>query len=288
MHAQILIAALLLACNGTSGSTEVESPPAVEVAQIEPAAPVSAAGEHRHALTVATFNINFGNVDMSSIASAIARIDADLVFLQETNKQSQHHLEKSLGDQYPHTHFSDSSRRWAAGGFGFLSKLPLEAPRFVPAKHGLFGTFIADLKLGERVVRLINLHLSPIRVGRARNLAEVFSALRTMEEVHAKEGALIVDELITGQPTIIAGDLNSISTQVAPSLLRKDGFVDAIAETMKSPDEHRTWEWPIAGQDIGFRIDYIFHSPHFLPKSSEIVHCQASDHEAVVASLSWK
>jgi endonuclease/exonuclease/phosphatase family metal-dependent hydrolase len=292
MHAYIAAAGLLLACNsgsgGPSSAPEVRAPARAKAHQSKSVSDAVPEPRLAHALSVATFNINFGNVDLPSISQTIAETDADFVFLQETNKESQTHLQKSLQGRYPHAHFSDSSRRWSAGGFGFLSKYPFEEPTFTPATHGLFGTFITEMTLGEQVIRMINLHLSPIRVGRARTLTDVFSALQTMEEVHTKEAALLVDMFDSKEATIGAGDLNSISSHVAPWLLVENGLPDAVAATVDSPNDEHTWQWPVAGQDISFRIDYIFHSSHFQASSSETIQSEASDHELVVAELSWK
>ena len=43
-------------------------------------------------LTVATFNINWGNPDLPGVANVISRSQADLVALQETNDRSARYL----------------------------------------------------------------------------------------------------------------------------------------------------------------------------------------------------
>ena len=50
--------------------------------------------------TVATYNINYGNVDLKKIARIIRKADADLVCLQETNRQSEKHLRRALRRKY--------------------------------------------------------------------------------------------------------------------------------------------------------------------------------------------
>ena len=238
------------------------------------------------ALKIATFNINFGNADLEAIADTIAKSGADVVFLQETNTESATYLETHLRDHYKHSTFNHSNRRWAAGGFGFLSKRPFDAPRYLPATEGLFGTFLAKIDLDGTVVNLVNLHLSPIRLGRASGFRAMLAALAAMEDVHHLEAEALSELFDSTAPTIIAGDLNSTSTQTVPKRLRDLGFVDALHATIDDADQHRTWRWPVRGREVGFRIDYVFHSPHFVPTEGEIMHSEASDHHLVVANLS--
>ena len=196
-------------------------------------------------------------------------------------------LTERLRDQYKHRSFIDSNRRWAAGGFGFLSKTPFEKPRFLPAKHGLFGTLLTKIKVDDRVVQLVNLHLSPIRVGSASSVVQMFAALTKMEEVHEKEARPLSKYFDAALPTIIAGDFNSASTQKVPSLLRERGFIDAIDMTVENADQKKTWRWPVRGREVGFRIDYVFCSPHFAPTQGAIVESTASDHHLVRTDLDW-
>jgi endonuclease/exonuclease/phosphatase family metal-dependent hydrolase len=247
----------------------------------------AAAQAQPSALKVATFNINFGNADLRAIADTIAKSGADFVFLQETNKESASYLKEHLNDHYKHSQFNYSDRRWAAGGFGFLSKRPFDAPRYLPANQGLFGTFLTTIDLAGTSVTLINLHLSPIRLGRASNFGEAMTALAKMEDVHNREAETLSELFDSTTPTIIAGDLNSTSIQAVPKLLRDRGFVDAIDVTIENANSHQTWRWPVRGSEVGFRIDYVFHSPHFVATEGEIMHSEASDHHLVVTDLSW-
>lgn len=273
-----------LAASPPQAEAEVEvsppsrpQPPSLDAgAQLQPSA-----------LKIATFNINFGNTNLEAIADTIAKSGADVVFLQETNTESASYLQEHLRAHYKHTTFNHSNRRWAAGGFGFLSKRPFDTQRYLPATEGLFGTFLAKIDLDGTIVNLVNLHLSPIRLGRASGFREMLAALAAMEDVHHLEAEALSELFDSATPTIIAGDLNSTSTQTVPKRLRDLGFVDALHATIDNADQHQTWRWPVRGREVGFRIDYVFHSPHFVPIEGEIMHSQASDHHLVFADLAW-
>lgn len=293
--ATLFVLSLVLLAGCADGKARIPSPSAVSTAQPmtqPPPASKAAAlkAEARvkpSALKVATFNINFGNVDLQAIADTIANSGADFVFLQETNRQSANFLKEELRNRYEHSQFIHSNRRWAAGGFGFLSKRPFDAPRYLHATQGLFGTFVTKIDIDGTTVNLVNLHLSPIRIGQASGFGEVLAAVAAMEEVHEREAKDISELFDSKTPTIIAGDFNSTSNQRVPKQLLALGFVDAIGVTMDNADLHRTWRWPIRGREVGFRIDYVFHSPHFVPISGEIIHSEASDHHLVLSDLAW-
>jgi endonuclease/exonuclease/phosphatase (EEP) superfamily protein YafD len=220
-------------------------------------------------LKVATFNINFGNVDLRAIVETIRKSSADLVFLQETNRRSERFLRKHLSAEYPSTYFSNTNKKWAAGGFGLLSKEPIENAKVLPpAKGGLFS-------------------LSPIRIARAAGLADVFNALQAMEEVHKREVAQLLKHLEGPEPMLVGGDLNSISSHNAPRTLAELGFVDAVGATNTRPDDETTWRWPLRGREVNFRIDYVFHSPHFQATRTEVLRTPASDHDLVLTELNW-
>ena len=50
---------------------------------------------------VATYNINYGNADIEGVVRSIRASGADLVALQETNRQSEVYLRKELAKSYP-------------------------------------------------------------------------------------------------------------------------------------------------------------------------------------------
>jgi len=238
-------------------------------------------------LTVATFNINYGNADLDDIVRVIETADADIVLVQESTPAAERRLRRALGRRYPHMAFRDPDGHDRASGFAWLSRVPLRDAVFVPARDGLFGTWYATAEVGGRALRLVNVHLAPIRASSGDRPAAWLRAVAAMEKVHAREIARVFERVDATLPTVVAGDFNSASAQIAPSFARDHGLVDSYAAAVGDADAHRTWHWQVRGQDVGFRIDYLFHSPTLETTTSRIIESRGSDHHLVVSRLRW-
>lgn len=238
-------------------------------------------------LRVATFNINYANLDLPDIQRAIQSADADLVCLQETSRGSEQFLKREFKTIYPHIVFMGYRGRFAAERFGFLSKRPLKEVHYDPPVDGLFGTYFCTINHNKRSVRIVNVHMSPFTVRRGSSVRQAFQAMSAVESIHQKEIRRIVARLDT-RPTVVCGDFNSLSTFVAPKELMKVGFVDSFASVTKNADTQVTWRWPVGKLFLQFRIDYLFHTSHFTTISSRIVPTTGSDHFLVVSEFALK
>lgn len=248
-------------------------------------APVCAGDTFR----IATFNINYGNVNLTDIVRTIRKADADVICLQETTNayrnDSETRLKREFLKTHPYIYFVGHKGRYAAERFGFLSKYPLADCRLAPPVHGLFGTCFATLKLPDGDVRLANVHLSPFQVARGSNAVGAFRAISAVESRHKLEIEAIVRNLNPKVRTIVCGDFNSLSTFVAPRTLSGLGLQDSFAAFTETADSHPTWRWPIKGMPVQFRIDYIFHSSHFNTATSNVLPTVGSDHSLLVSEL---
>lgn len=236
-------------------------------------------------IRVATYNVNWGNADLKELTATIQRAGADVVCLQESTALSEQHLQDSLKAVYPHMRFQGHEGRLAAERFGFLSKLPLRNVRFVPPRHGLFGTYCADIDVSGQTLQIINVHLAPLLVPRGAGVWDAYAALRQMEQTHSDEMRQITKEINRDIPTIIAGDFNSLATLQAPLLLKKAGFTDSFAAVTTNADSQPTWRWQLRSGTWALRIDYLFHSSHFMTQKSEVQESNASDHYLLVSEL---
>lgn len=175
---------------------------------------------------------------------------------------------------------------WAAEQrFTIASKKELRDLTFHPSDAGLFGFYSATIQLGTTSVRIINVHLSPLLMRRGGGIRQAIKAFTDAEEKHAAEIEAIVRTIDVEQPSIIVGDFNSLSTFKAPKRLLKLGFRDAFASMHADADARPTWHWPTKPMPLAFRIDYIFHSPHFTTAKSEVIRRDGSDHHLVFADL---
>ncbi|MCR4412766.1 MAG: endonuclease/exonuclease/phosphatase family protein, partial [Thermoguttaceae bacterium] len=74
--------------------------------------------------SVATYNINWGNMDLRKMAATVDKADADLVLLQETTPPSEAWLRRQFRDRYPDIRFRGDKGQYHAERFGILSKSP--------------------------------------------------------------------------------------------------------------------------------------------------------------------
>lgn len=173
---------------------------------------------------------------------------------------------------------------------------------FVPPTQGLFGFYLTTLEVGRdaglpksevgqdaRVpslkIQIVNVHLTPFHGNLKDGVLGATSALASTEKTHAVEIDAILKRVDEKRPTIILGDFNSLSSFVAPKRLKEQGFKDAFAELNSKPDSHPTWTWPTKPIPISLRIDYIFHTDHFIAKKSEVVRREGSDHFLLFAEF---
>ena len=236
-------------------------------------------------LRVATFNINYANRNLAAIAAAIDDAASTIVCIQESNQKSERHFRSTFLQQFPHQHFIAHRGEYLEEGLAILSKLPLSDVRFVPPKSGLFGTYYATFNLSGKSVRIANVHLSPFLIRPGSGFREAYQALQSSESIRKAEIQAIVEQVDADHPTLICGDCNSLSWFVAPTRLAKERFIDSFASVTQHADLHPTWRWPVDKPRLHARIDYIFHSNHFITESSRIVKTNGSDHFLLVSTL---
>ena len=246
---------------------------------------ILAADASGQTIRVATYNLNWGNRRGDQVIDAITAANADVLCLQETTRQSEEFLKRRLADRYPEFCSAGYKGKYGAERFAIASRFRLRDRKFYRPSAGLFGFYAATLYLGENKVRIINVHLTPFYMKRRGGFLQAMDALARTEDEHSTEIEAIIRTIKEDQPTIIAGDFNSLSTFHAPKRLAELGFVDAFASANENADAHPTWHWPTKPLPLALRIDYIFHSPHFHTSNSEVIRRDGSDHHIVVAEL---
>jgi endonuclease/exonuclease/phosphatase family metal-dependent hydrolase len=236
-------------------------------------------------IRIATYNLNWANHRGDQVLDAIGTADPDLICFQETTVQSEAFLRSRLSKTHPHFHAVGHQGQYAAERFALASKIELAELSFVPPAAGLFGFYSAKLQFAGEVIHVVNVHLAPVLLGRGSGIRDAMAALSSTEEIHRAEIAAIAEVIDPQRPTIIAGDFNSLSTFNAPRKLVELGFVDAYASVHEDADNHATWHWPTRQLPLALRIDYIFHTRHFVTSEATIIRREGSDHTLVVAEL---
>ena len=211
---------------------------------------------------ISTFNLNCRNYHKKQILSAIQATQADILFLQETTHASERFLQSALAASYPHFYATGYMGRIAEERLAFASKLPLRDLVFLPPSAGFFGFYCATCDIDKRAVKLIDVHLAPFLISEHPGIPEILTALGDAEEKHRAEVQHLSKIVDVRQPTIIAGDFNSLSTFVAPRRLREMGLIDGFAAVDPKPEMHPTWHGFLP---LRLRLDYIFVTKHFEP-----------------------
>ncbi len=290
VSAPVLIGVLLAVgpwngCGQDAGNVSV--PPA-KAAPLPPAKGASLPPAKNVTFSVATYNINFGNVDLRETLATIRKADADLVLLQETNADSDAFFRRQLGDRYRYMQFRGHLGEYSAERFGILANHPIEKLRFYPPERGIFGFWIAETDLGGRKVEVVNVHLQPVRMPEGSGVLASLRAFFDAEAAHAAEIRNVHQHLTPDVPTLVAGDFNSMAWFAAPQFLISNGFSDSFAAVTDKADAHPTWRWRIGNGGIAARIDFIFHTKHFRTRESRILESNPSDHLLLVSRLEWQ
>ena len=249
-----------------------------------PATVKSPASQPTSRCVVATYNINYANVNLPKAVESILASKADVVFLQETNRQSERYLRRRLARTYPYIAFHHAP---AAGGMAFLSKVPLSKLRRLPAKYGWFGASLANAKLNGRKVLLANVHLVPTDPRRAKTLKELMGAFTSAEAVRLRELKYILSKLPRGSPMLLGGDFNSPSGMPVAQLLASRGWIDSAASVAPERADLTTWHWDTPNGELRQRLDYIYHTAEIRCRASRVIRSKASDHDLVVSTLEW-
>jgi len=281
LAAAILIAAACLAPQESSQAAK--RPAASQPNDTKPQTPTTRKAEP--SFSVATFNINYGNVNLGSIVKTIGKSGADLVCLQETNRASQNYLRRYLRRVYRYSFFHGGSR--GSDGFGFMSKTPIKETKRLPAKFHYFDTWFCTVRLDGRDVRIVNLHLRPFDPRGVKSVGQAMRRMAQAEVWRMKEIAYIHSAIDAKTPVIAAGDFNAPPIMASATYLSDRGFIDSFAAVNADHMNHATWRWKYAGILWRYRIDYIFCSKTIVPCTSRIIASDASDHHLVISGFRW-
>ena len=151
-------------------------------------------------LRVMTFNHLYLNRDLGDIEAAIVRGDADIVALQELTPEIAEGLRRDLRGRYPHMDLRPASKATRTDGVGLLSRLPFTNARYDEAFRGQ----LVNVRIGDRDVTLINLHLMIPFGGRESSRPLAYDPRRRSLQLGALERAVAAH---TG-PLVVVGDFN--------------------------------------------------------------------------------
>jgi endonuclease/exonuclease/phosphatase family metal-dependent hydrolase len=234
-------------------------------------------------LRVMSYNVNYGLPGDKATMEAIASVEPDIVFLQETNDEWKHALVLRFGGTYPHQYFlppdhEPEHQAWFAGGMGLMSKYPIVSVEKLDSQGGLFFSLRVVLDTNVGKVQVLNVHLHP-PMTKSGNYVLGY-ALTNGRRLHEMENA--VAALDPNLPTLIVGDFNEDSSGHAFRYLVNEGYADAVGEFN---GKARTWEWPVGPRKLRLQLDHLVHDAMLIPTTGGIVEAGNSDHKPVWADF---
>jgi len=235
-------------------------------------------------LTIATFNINWGNVNLTETVKAIRQTKADVIALQEVNSEAEKHLRNELGQVYPHVSIRTGE---GAAGFGFLSKHPFASVTYLEPKFGFLGTYLATVSVGKRRLQLVNVHLEPDIPRESDGPLQLLKRFRKLEATHLKEIRRIAGRFAKDMLVVVLGDFNSLSAGTAPTFLKERGFTDSAEQAHGEGKAPLSWHWRFNGVDLRYRLDYIFLPAGLKTIENKVIKTSSSDHLPVVTRMEW-
>lgn len=234
-------------------------------------------------VTVGTFNVHHGvgadGLDLARTADTIARMDADVVAVQEldrcwsTRSDFVDQAEALAGRLALHMAFgaalqrrpAEPGRRLGQYGVALLSRHRLVDTRetLLPCPRGGEQRTLlsAEVHVGGARLRCLATHLQ--HRSRTERIAQVAAILATLDG---------------GQPTVLLGDLNARP---------RSPEVGTLTEKLDDA-------WVVGGQGTGHtytarrpyvRIDYVLTSPEVRVGEARVVDSDASDHLPVTADV---
>ncbi|MBC7965453.1 MAG: endonuclease/exonuclease/phosphatase family protein, partial [Fuerstia sp.] len=221
------------------------------------------------------------------VSQMLRNSNADVLCLQETTEDSENALNRDLGDLFPFHFTAGHTGNFFAEGFMVLSRKPILAPRFSPPARTFFGHVVFQLNFGPRRITVISVHMTPFTSRDARTIPQLISAVSQTEIDHECEVQAVLNDIPGNQPVVVVGDFNSPSHCIAPITLAQNGLKDLFSEMHPDPDQtHKSWDFRFRnGLRATWRIDYLFYSRHFSPRSAVLTECQSSDHHLLIGEL---
>lgn len=223
------------------------------------------------ALTVVSYNVCFERPEAATV-EAIAELDADLVFLQETNQTWQGLLDERLADRYPtrrfHHHDPD-------GGLAVLSRYPLTRLEQRTSPVGAFPAWCLSLDTPAGEIDVLSVHLHPP----LHDDSLVAGYFLTGGDRHQETVAHLT--CFDGAPDLAVGDFNEEEGE-AVSHLEEQGMRQA---QLRFPPAERTWRWPTDVGELSGRPDHVFVGPRWEVAMVHVPQIGASDHWPLLAAL---
>jgi endonuclease/exonuclease/phosphatase (EEP) superfamily protein YafD len=228
-------------------------------------------------LTVMTCNVLYGRADAHAVAADARRIGADVVLVQEVQRDSADDLARALSD-YPHVFSRPRADAFGQAVFSrraFVGQ-PDSLPELLRAHWEAEGPpqLACRVALDGRALTLVNVHIYPPVPGAVRQQRTQAHALGQFVRAHTRTHE---DESL-----ILAGDFNCVPLGHHVQAVVRAGVVESWAQVRRG----RGGTWPANGllQHLGqVRIDHLLATPELIVLDAGVEGSHGSDHRATWA-----
>lgn len=216
-----------------------------------------------------SINVLTTNFKKSELLKSVTTHEADIISFLEVNSEWLLEIESRIGVEYPHHLEFPRSDNF---GIALRSKFPIVKSEVGALGVGQPESIIADLLIGDKIVRVITTHPVP----------PMSSANNSLNNQQLKAIADLVSE--NKMPTIVMGDLNSTPWGF--------GFKSLIDGT-KLRDPRRDFgilpSWPtdkFTKKAFSIPIDHILVSEDLKVVNLQVDLAPGSDHKMIIADIS--
>jgi endonuclease/exonuclease/phosphatase (EEP) superfamily protein YafD len=215
---------------------------------------------------VITYNTWFRNHDYADMARFLEQMQADVVVLQERDRDDGAQRIASHLSSYPHSFIEPRPH-----GVVVLSRWPITAAELMPLTDGP-GVLAAHVTLdwNGKPVTVLGAHLHwPLGPASSRMRNAELAGVASFAAAHK-------------EPVIVAGDFNTTPwSQNFRATLERSGLTDSAAGHGLAPS------WPSQFPPVGIRIDHCWISHHWRSVDVRVGPSNGSDHLPLIADLVW-
>ncbi len=238
-------------------------------------------------LKIASLNVNFRNQKIDETLELIAKLNADVILLQESNAQIEQRVKVSPLRRHEFSWFTTEDAD-VGGGFAVLSRLPLVDQVFLKKSAGTFGAQQFGVRLGRTTIQFYNFHLNPAPLPKPFSPSSALHLMMLNNQTQVLEIRELLARRNAAKPVVMAGDLNSLPSFSAYKKVLAAGLIDAHLSCDTNAHTIPTWRMNVDGHRLQGRLDYIFHDAQLTAKSFTVVECPHSDHALLSCTLAIK
>lgn len=228
-------------------------------------------------LTFMTYNAY--RVPADALVKMLRASHADVIGLQELDRQQTAAIARALTDLYPYRVLYLDERSHTLSALGLLSRHPIAQYRYFYMSTGRPNIHAAlDVEGRDEPLAVIVTHPPSPGLGRGGY---------HIHELADDEITGLIPAATTGAPTVLLGDFNTSDQSDLYRPLRDAALVDAF----RAAGWGFGFTWPVRLGGVPLlplaRIDYIWHTAHFRALEAWVGPDAGSDHLPVLARLAW-